>query len=193
MAQSKSGKNKDSSKGSTKKQSAEVKAEEALARAYVAVQQAADATKGARKKLRAEASELAQQTEKLIAKHAKAERKVEKAAKKADKAAALKVSSSPDKQQTTRSGGRVLVIPEVDQSTAASSAPEPAGTRETAASSARAEQVDVESLTPPLPSPQPAAPTLITLRERARIAKVPGYSRMNKAALIAALGATPSS
>jgi len=41
--------------------------------------------------------------------------------------------------------------------------------------------------TPPLPSPQPAAPTLIELRTQAKERNITGYSRLNKAALIAAL------
>ncbi|MET0990490.1 MAG: hypothetical protein ABWY54_07580 [Glaciihabitans sp.] len=45
--------------------------------------------------------------------------------------------------------------------------------------------------TPPLPSPQPAAPTLISLRERARARKIPGYSRMSKAALLDSLDDSP--
>jgi len=41
--------------------------------------------------------------------------------------------------------------------------------------------------TPPLPSPQPAAPSLIELRKKAKELNISGYSRLNKAALIAAL------
>src|ERR1700712_762326 len=41
-------------------------------------------------------------------------------------------------------------------------------------------------VTPPLPQPQ-SAPTLIQLREQAKMQKIAGYSRLNKAALIRAL------
>jgi len=40
---------------------------------------------------------------------------------------------------------------------------------------------------PPLPTPEAAAPTLIVLRRRAKDLGVAGYSRMNKAALTAAV------
>lgn len=50
-----------------------------------------------------------------------------------------------------------------------------------------APSVEVAALTPPLPKPQPAAPTLIQLRQQAREQKVTGYSRLNKAGLMAAL------
>lgn len=49
-----------------------------------------------------------------------------------------------------------------------------------------------EVLTPPLPAPEPAAPTLVELRRRAKERGVAGYSRLNKAALIAALDAADS-
>ena len=49
-----------------------------------------------------------------------------------------------------------------------------------------------EELTPPLPAPEPAAPTLVELRHRAKEQGVTGYSRMNKAALLAALDAAPA-
>lgn len=183
MAQSKSDKKKASSKSAAPKKSVEAKAQKALDRAELSVQLAAEAVKGSRKKLRARADELALQTEKLIAKHAKAERKVEKAAKKAGKAAALSVAPARS-AKAGNAGGTVLVIPEPTGTSAGSDlAASEASTGST--------PVDVSVLTPPLPSPQPAAPTLITLRERARIAKIAGYSRMNKAALISALEATP--
>lgn len=176
MAQSKSGKKKDSSKDVVSKKDAEVKAIKALGRAETAVQLAADAVKGSRKKLRARADALAEQTDALLAKHAKAERKVEKAAKKANKAAALTVRSAvvSTQQPTSADGGSTVVISEVDESANTSAAPR---TPEAAS-----------DFTPPLPSPKASAPTLITLRQRARSAKIPGYSRMNKAALLAALG-----
>ena len=45
-------------------------------------------------------------------------------------------------------------------------------------------------LTPPLPNPQPATPTMIELRQRAKAQQISGYSRLNKAELIAALEAS---
>jgi hypothetical protein len=39
---------------------------------------------------------------------------------------------------------------------------------------------------------EPAAPTLVELRSRAKEQGVAGYSRLNKAALIAALDTTPA-
>ena len=46
----------------------------------------------------------------------------------------------------------------------------------------------VAVVTPPLPAPHENAPTLIELREQAKARKIAGYSRLNKAALIEALG-----
>jgi len=47
-------------------------------------------------------------------------------------------------------------------------------------------------VTPPLPTAEPATPTLVELRGRAKDLGVAGYSRMNKAALIEALESAPT-
>lgn len=62
-----------------------------------------------------------------------------------------------------------------------------AGELRSAEAGAKKTSPDTAILTPPLPTPEPAAPTLVELRHRAKERGIAGYSRMNKAALVSAL------
>jgi hypothetical protein len=159
------------SKKSLKKTGAK-RAKKALARAEKAVDAARKAVRRSGKKLRKRVSVLAQQTAQLSAQQARALRKLEAAARQTD------VPSPPPRpadEAPSRAAEPAFVISAVPPSNATPSPPP--------------DDSAIGSLTPPLPAPQPASLTLIELRQQARDKKIPGYYRLNKAGLIAALEA----
>jgi hypothetical protein len=146
------------------------KAKKALDRAKKSVEAAQKAVKASTKKLRKKVASLSRQSKQLSADHAKAVKNVETAEKKS--ATASQPPRPADGAKTTPAEPTLVVT------TAA-----PARAKSTPAPSAK----ENGSLTPPLPKPQPASATLVELRQQAKDKKVPGYYRMNKSDLIAAL------
>ncbi|MFS0733522.1 hypothetical protein ABC304_16180 [Microbacterium sp. 1P10UB] len=157
------------SKKTSKKQKSSKKhekdAEKALAAAGDAVATARKAVKKSRGKLRKRAAKLTRRAEQLAKKHAAAQRKAEEA----------------EEALST-----VIASPTGETSDTTSSAPD-AVTENGAGAPAPDHEVD--DLTPPLPTPEPAPATLIELRRQAKEKKIPKYYRLAKADLIAALDA----
>jgi hypothetical protein len=144
----------------------EKKAVKALARAEKAVDEARKAVSDSSKKLRKEALELHKKAEKLSAKHTKAVNQLAEETLKADQAV---MSAKPQAAASKKKAKKALADDAAVRTP--STVPDPT--------------VKASPLTPPLPSPQAEVPTLIELRKRAKDQKIPGYSRMNKAALAA--------
>jgi hypothetical protein len=150
------------------------KAKKALGRAKKSVEAAQKAVKSSTKKLRKKVASLSRQSKKLSADHANAVKNAEAAEKKS--ATAEKKSA-----ETTRPTGGGQSKP--GEPTLVVTAAAPASPKSTPARSAK----ENASLTPPLPTPQPASATLVELRQQAKDKKIPGYYRMNKSDLTAAL------
>lgn len=192
MAKSKNQKN---SGQTASKKTGVKKAKKALARAEESVDAARKAVKASRKKLRRMVAALSHQTERLSAKQAKAVKKSLPAKKESPRESA--VDSRKEDSQTRRDTASTTVSEPVRADQRQNKTPEPTLVVTTAAPP-RSPQPATSAgqnvtLTPPLPSPKPASPTLVELRQQARERKIPGYSRLNKAELTRALDAAQRS
>lgn len=141
-------------------------AEKALAAAGDAVAAARKATKKSRKKLKKKAAKLTRETQRMSTKLAKAQQKVSRAEAASAAVTAPPLSEAPDKATTP-------------------DALDP-GTESDATTG---EHSGAAELTPPLPRPERAPASLVELRREAKDRKIPRYSRLAKAELIAALKA----
>jgi hypothetical protein len=174
MAQKKDSPGGGSAKSTSKKISAK-KAKKAIARAEESVAEARKAVRALKKKLRKRVSQLAEQTARLSAEQSRALKKVDAAAGEA---------AVPESRLSAAAEGQTSFPDPLFALTAVPPSPP------TSSEGEDGEEADT-ALTPPLPKPQPPAGTLVELRQRAREQKIPGYSRMSKASLMAALEAAP--